>query len=151
MSVNRGTARSTIPKKIAELIRTIDGSEKWYSKIHPSNVETRLKFWDEVEYYPFVSVVAGPETREYLPSDFKWGFLNVSIKIYVRNDYEDPQSDLEDIFRDVEYLLEENYEIEYDIGKTTTDIRVSSITTDEGLLAPIGAGEVKIQVLYEVQ
>jgi len=141
------TSRVKIVEALVSLLKTINGTGVFKSNLYES-VEGRLKFWDEVNTYPFVSVVAGPEEREYLPGCFKWGHLLVRIRIYTNS--EDPQTELENILSDIEYLLDNNLDLEYDSGKKATDTRILSIITDEGLLHPIGVGEMTIKVQYEV-
>ena len=118
-----------------------------------NGAEAKLKFWDEVRDFPYISVVTGSETREYLPAAFKWGFLNLTIRIYV-NDGDNPAAQLEALLEDIEKLLDANREIPYSSAggteSTTQDLHITSITTDEGLLAPIGVGEVSIEVQYQV-
>ena len=143
------SARSSIVNKIAETLKCINGTGTYKSNLY-SNVEPRLRFWDEVNDFPYVCVSAGPEVREYLPNDFKWGFLNINIKVYVK-DEDDPVSVLEDVFSDIEAVLDANNELTYEEpNKTTEDIRILSIESDEGLLAPLGIGEITIQIRYQV-
>lgn len=142
------SARSSIAKKLAEKIKTINGASPFKSTVFPSNVVTKLIFWDEVTDFPYVCIVPGSETREYHPGGFKWGFLNVSIKLYVNS--EDPTSKLEDILQDVEQIITDNELLEYEAGKGTTEILINSITTDEGLLAPFGVGEMNLSIRYEI-
>lgn len=109
-----------------------------------------LRFWDEVNNYPSIYVVAGSESREYLPSNFTWGYLGVSLKIYTKG--EDSQQLLEDLLEDVETVVDANRVLEYDAVRRyeTTEILITSITTDEGILAPIGVGEINLQVRYAI-
>jgi hypothetical protein len=44
--------------------------------------------------------------------------------------------------------LEADETLTYDTGKTTEQISILSITTDEGLLAPYGVGEITLEVRY---
>ena len=50
----------------------IAGSSDTYSVDLADNVTNKLIFWDEVNDFPFVSVVPGNEVREYHPGGFKW-------------------------------------------------------------------------------
>lgn len=112
------------------------------------NVKGKQVFWDEVTDYPFICVYAGGETREYLPGEFKWGFLTVNIRIYVND--EDSKDRIEEIFNDIEILLDNNYELVTDGNDLSTDIRILSLADDEGLLNPLGLGEIILEVRYEV-
>ncbi len=141
--------RKSIVKALAESFKIIDGSTGYNTNIFNNSFD-KLKFWDEVNDFPCLYVVAGPETREYLPGGFKWCFLSVSIKVYTKGD--DCLQKLEDLLEDVEKVLDTyNGVIIYDAikGYTTTDINILSINTDEGLLAPYGVGEVVLQVQYQ--
>jgi len=144
------SARSAIVDSFVTLFKTIDGSGTFKANLY-SNVVGKLIFWDEVNDFPHLCISAGSEQREYLPGDFKWGYLGISIKIYVRSD-EYPLGELEEILEDLENLIDANNHLEYDsvLGKNITDIRIASIVTDEGLLAPDGVGELELVVQYEV-
>lgn len=142
------SARSGIVDKLVELLNTIDGTGIFRSNLF-TNATKRLQFWDEVTDFPHVSVVAGSELREYKPGGFKWGYLSVSLKVYIQG--EDTILLLENLLQDIEVVIDQNNELEYDTGLITQDIRITSIETDEGLLNPLGVGEVNLQILYEVQ
>lgn len=144
------SARSSIIDSLVTLVKTIDGSGSFKSNLY-DNVKGTLVFWDEINDFPYVCMSAGSEQREYLPGGFKWGYLAISMKIYVQTDTYAIR-DLENILEDIENLLDANNHLEYDAdnSKNITDIRVTSIVTDEGLLAPDGVGELDIIVQYEV-
>lgn len=139
--------RTSIVKALAEKLKLIDGNVPYKTNLY-SNVEPKLKFWDECNQFPAVYVTPGTETREYHPGDFTWGFLNLCVKIYVKGD--DAQEQLENLLEDCETLIDANRVLEYDeVNKyQTTEILITSITTDEGLLAPYGVGEINLQVRY---
>jgi len=139
------TKRTDITEAIVALLNQIDGSSNYRTNLF-NNAVPKLIFWDEVNDFPSVSVTPGLETREYLPSDFKWGRLLVNIRIYVEGT--DPKSLLEDIFCDIEDILDANNTLTIDSNTECTDIRILSISDDEGLLAPIGVGEMTLQVQY---
>ena len=141
--------RTSIVKAIAEKFKEIDGTN------YPSNVYNnsfaKLKFWDEVQDFPSIYVVTGQESREYMPAAFSWGFLNASIKVYCKG--EDAQEELELLLEDVEKVLDGTLGIiVYDTtnGYETSEISVTSITTDEGLLAPYAIGEINILIRYQI-
>ena len=86
--------------------------------------------------------------REYHPGDFTWAFLNLTLKIYCKD--EDSQQQLENLLEDVEQVIHDNRVLKYDTDNNyeTTEILVTSIITDEGLLAPYAIGEMTLQVRY---
>ena len=141
--------RKSIVNALAEKLKIIDGTGSFNTNIFEASF-AQLKFWDEVSNFPCIYVVAGTESREYLPSDFTWGYLNVSLKVYTKG--EDPQQLLENLLEDIELVINSNRVLTYDTVNNykTTEILINSITTDEGLLAPYGVAEVNLQVRYEI-
>jgi len=142
------TKRISIVTALAEKFKVIDGNAPYNSDLF-DNSYPKLKFWDEVQDFPCVYLTAGTEIREYLPGDFTWGFLNISVKVYVRSENE-AQQQLEDLINDLETVIDANRVLVYDTTNSlsTTEILIQSITTDEGLLAPYGVGEINLQVRY---
>ena len=139
--------RTSIIKALTEKLKTIDGTGTYKTNIF-DNAYPYLKFWDEVSDFPAVYTVAGSEMRQYLPGDFTWAFLNLTLKLYCKG--EDAQQNLEDLLEDVEKVIHDNRVLVYDADNNyeTTEILVNSIVTDEGLLAPYAIGEMTIQVRY---
>jgi hypothetical protein len=142
------TKRTSIVTALAEKFKVIDGNAPYNSDLF-GNSYPKLKFWDEVQDFPSVYIVAGSETRQYHPADFTWAFMNVSVKVYVRSE-SDAHQKLEDLINDLEHVINSNRVLVYDTTNnlSTTEILIQSITTDEGLLAPYGVGEINLQVRY---
>lgn len=144
------SVRTSIVTALAEKLKLIDGTGTFNTNIY-GNAYPKLKFWDEVNDYPCIYMSTGSETREYHPAGFKWGFLGISLKIYVKG--EEPAQELENLLEDVEKVIDSNRALVYDAttpGAQTTEILINSIVTDEGLLEPYGVGEVNITVQYPV-
>lgn len=141
------SARTKIVKALVDLINSKLNGASYKSNIY-RHAEGKLKFWDEINSYPYISLTAGDEYREYLPSDFKWGFLTVNIRIYVKT--EKSLESLEGFMEDIEALLDANNDLIYDTGKTIEEIRIMSISTDEGVMHPRGVGELQLQIRYDV-
>jgi hypothetical protein len=140
--------RSQIINQLVELLKNnLTGDSPYLTNLY-ENVSSKLVFWDEVNDYPSVSVYAGPETREYQASDFKWAFLTVNMRIYVED--EDSKDILEQAFEDIENLIDNNNNLVVNGSDLSTDIRLLSISDDEGLFAPLGVGELTFEVRYEV-
>lgn len=143
--------RTSIILALSEIFKGIDGTTPYKINIY-GNSYPKLKFWDEVQDFPSVYMSPGSEAREYLPGDFKWGYLNVSIKAYVRDeDYAHER--LEELLGDLETCIDANRTLLYDSDNNLriTDIMIQQITTDEGLLAPYGVGEINLQVRYALE
>ena len=141
--------RQAIAAALSERLKTIKKSNGYNTDLFEC-VEPRLKYWDEVSDFPSVYVTAGGETRDYLPGEFKWGFLTLSIKAYTKSDI--AIEELENLIEDIEKVLDSDAQLVYDSvrGYFCTDINIISINTDEGLLLPYGVGEIIIQVRYQV-
>ena len=77
--------RTSIVKAIADKIKLINGTGIYKTNLF-QNSYAKLKFWDEVNDFPCVYVTPGSEQRQYLPSQFTWGFLGICIKVYCKGD-----------------------------------------------------------------
>lgn len=141
--------RTSIVKALVEKLKIIDGTGAYKTNLYEAAFPF-LKFWDEVNNFPSIYATAGSESREYLPSAFTWGYLGISLKIYTKG--EDAQQLLENLLEDVETVIDANRVLVYDAdnGYETTEILITSITTDEGLLAPYAVGEINLQVRYAI-
>ena len=78
------TARKKVVDSLVEKIKLIDGNHPYKSNIF-QNVHSGMVFLDDIQEYPKVCVVAGDETREYQPNEFKWRFLSLDIRVYVED------------------------------------------------------------------
>lgn len=140
--------RTQIVNELARLFAAnLNGVSPFISNLF-DNVKSTQVFWDEVTDYPTVCVFSGAETREYLPGDFKWAFLTVNIRVYVQD--ENAKERLEEIFDDIETVIDSNNCLTVDGKDLSTDIRLLSLSDDEGLLNPVGVGEISLEVRYKV-
>jgi len=141
--------RSNIIEALVTALKTINGSGQFLTDLN-NNVSGRLKFWDEVEDFPAVHLNAGSETREYQGGGFKDRYLSVTIRIYVQE--EDAQVKLNEVMEDIETVIETNSNLQYTDKLNTVynvhQMSVVSIDTDEGVLEPLGVGEMLIEVRY---
>jgi len=140
--------RLNIIKALTALINTkLDGTT-FTSNIY-GTAESKLKFFDEVSNFPYLSLTTGDTIIEYQPGGFKWNYLTVMIRCYTNG--EDSIEELEDFFEDIETLFDQNNNLEYDTGENITSISVISITTSEGVMAPLEIGEFSVVVRYDTQ
>ena len=144
------TKRKKIVDEYVKQLKGINGQTPYNSNLF-NEVHGVTLFIDQISQYPSVCVIAGDETREYQPSGFKWRYLNLEIRIYV-SDEEDAQEELALLIEDIERVIDNNDVLTYDDSVSpnlqTTSSTILTITTDEGVLAPLGVGEVAIQVRY---
>jgi len=144
------TQRKKIAEALVGKIKEIDGNYPFNSNLY-QNADSHLVFLDEIQQYPKVCVIAGDEIRQYQPGGFKWRFLTITIRAYV-NDANDPQEILSLVLEDIERVVDDNDILVYDDtvspNLSTTSANIQSIGTDEGAIAPLGIGEMVIEVRY---
>src|SRR6185436_15228144 len=117
MITGRAKILDALVAKLKEINNTGDYTVNLFGNVQKSN-----KFWDEVTDFPYVCVIAGTETRDYLPSDFTWGLLSVSLRVYVKG--ETPVDQLEEVIGNVEQCINRNRQLVYDTNKETTEIEI---------------------------
>ena len=143
------TRRLGIVAGIVDKLKDINGTGAFLSDVS-ENVSPRLKFWDEVEEFPAIHLNAGSESREYQGGGYKDRFLNITVRCYVQD--EDAVTALDELLEDVETVLENNSRLAYkdrsNATQYTQQITIVSIDTDEGVLEPLGVGELLIEVRY---
>ena len=145
------TMRNKITDAFVEEIKTkLNGQSPFNSNIF-NNVHGFTLFIDQITQFPSLCVIAGDETRQYQPDGFKWRFMNLEIRVYV-SDETDPQEDLALLLEDIERVIDDNDVLVYDNTVSpslkTTSSTILTISTDEGVLAPLAVGEIAIQVRY---
>ena len=143
------TRRLGIVNALVDQLKNINGAGAFLSDVN-ENVSPRLKFWDEVEEFPAIHLNAGSETREYQAGGYKDRFLSITLRCYVQA--EDSVEALDELLEDVETVLEDNSRLPYLDRTPTTEytqqITIVSVDTDEGVLEPLGVGEILIEVRY---
>ena len=141
--------RANIVNALVTKLKTINGQGAFLTDVG-GNVHPRLKFWDEIDEFPALHLNAGSETRDYRTAGVRDRFLTISIRCYVQD--EDAQEALNELMEDVETVVEDNSRLAYtdklNAVHYTQQITVISIDTDEGVLEPLGVGEITIEVRY---
>ena len=149
MSRTYTTRRLAIADALTEKLKDIDGNGDFNTDLY-QNVHPRLKFWDEVDQFPAVHLNVGSETREYQGGGYKDRFLAVTVRVYVQA--EDSVEALEELLEDIETVIETNSRLSYTDRRGdeqfTQQITIISIDTDEGVLEPLGVGEILLEVRY---
>jgi len=144
------TQRKKIAEALVVKLKELDGNYPYNTNIF-NNADSHLVFLDEIQQYPKICVVAGDETRQYQPGGFKWRFVQLTIRAYVE-DANDPQEVLSLLLEDIERVIDNNDVLVYDDTVSpnlqTTSITIESISTDEGVIAPLGIGEMVVEVRY---
>lgn len=144
------TARKKVVDALVSKIKEIDGNHPYNSNVF-LNATSGMTFLDDIQEFPKVCVVAGDETRQYQPNEFKWRFLSLNIRVYVE-DQDDPQEVLALLCEDIERVIDDNDVLVYDDtvspNLTTTSLTLQSLSTDEGVLTPLGVGEMTLECRY---
>jgi len=144
------TKRKKVVTALVDKLKGIDGNNPYNSNVS-NNVDGHLKFLDEIQQYPKICVVAGDEFREYQPGEFKWRLLDITIRVYI-NDENDTQETLALLLEDIERVIDDNDNLVYDDTvspvQSTTSLTIGSISTDEGVIAPLGIGEMTVRIRY---
>ena len=141
--------RRAIVESIAEALEKINGQAPFRTSV--AKVERRLKFWDEVDEFPTLHVGAGGETRQYDGGGFRFRFLTITVRCYVSDD-SDVIEALEELLEDVETVLEDNDPLTYTdstgTSQSTVQTNIMTVDTDEGVLEPLGVGEITCEIRY---
>ena len=140
--------RAGISQALADKLALIDGRGLYAQAV--AETSPRLKFWDEIDQFPAIHLNAGSETRDYQLGGVKDRYLNITVRCYVNE--ENAVDALDELLEDVETVLEESSRLKYHdrngLEQHTHQITVISIDTDEGVLEPLGVGELLIEVRY---
>ena len=149
-STYRTARKKIVDALVNELNTSINGVAPYNSNLFNS-AEGHLKFLDQIQEYPHLCVVAGDETRQYQPDGFKWRFLQLDIRCYINNEA-DPQEILALLMEDIERVVDNNDILTYDNTVSpnlkTTSLTIISLSSDEGVLTPLGIGEMLVEVRY---
>ena len=77
--------------------------------------------------------------------------LDLTIRAYI-HDENDAQETLALLLEDIERIIDDNDSLMYDDtvdpSLSTTSLTIGSISTDEGVIAPLGIGEMTVRVRY---
>ena len=149
MTVINRTRRSSIVEALEDKLKAISLAND-YSTDLGQQVYPRMRFWDEISEFPCVCLVAGPETIVHQGGGMKDRYLDVTLRAYVNE--EDSIVALERLLEDIELIIDRNGRLAYvdssgNLGYTR-DIIITLIDTDQGALAPLGVGEMSLQVKY---
>lgn len=146
--INR-TRRSSIVEALTDKFKSISLTNG-YSTDLGEQAFPRMRFWDEISEFPCICLVAGPESIVHQGGGFKDRYLDIVLRAYVNE--EDSIIALERLLEDIELILDKNGRLAYVDSSgntgTTRDIIITLIDTDQGALAPLGVGEMTLQVKY---
>jgi len=77
--------------------------------------------------------------------------LDLTIRAYI-SDNNDAQETLALLMEDIERVVDDNdnlvYDDSVDPNQSATSLTIGSISTDEGVIAPLGIGEMTVRVRY---
>lgn len=148
MAINK-TRRSSIVEAITDKLKTISLANGYTTDLG-GQAYPKMRFWDEIQEFPCVCLVAAAESIVHQGGGAKDRYLDVTLRVYVNE--EDSILALEKLLEDVEAIIDNNGRLAYvdSSGNTgrTRDIIITNIDTDQGALSPLGVGEMTLQVKY---
>lgn len=149
MAALNKTRRSSIVEALTNKLKTISLMNGFSSDLG-EQAFPRMRFWDEISEFPCVCLVAGPESIVHQAAGLKDRYLDVTLRAYVNE--EDSIVALERLLEDIEFIIDNNGRLAYEDSSGnlgyTRDITIQLIDTDQGALAPLGVGEMTLQVKY---
>jgi len=131
--------RTRIGNRLVSILSDISTSNGYNTDI--IEVARRLKFIDEIEYFPSIYLVAASEGRNYLPDYSEERNIIYLIRAYVQD--EDSDAILNDLIEDIEVAIRNDFKSSR-LTNLVTNIIITEITTDEGLLNPEGVAEIVV-------
>ncbi len=140
------TKRGQIIRALQQAFKEISQANGYKTNLY-ENVEKRFIFADENPSLPLIALSAGPENIEYQPGGPQDRYLSVGIRGYIESQ-DDAVTATEELVQDIETVVEKYSRLLLEDGSMTRDIRVTTINTDEGVLAPLGVAEIQLIVEY---
>ena len=103
-----------------------------------------LRFLHEISSFPAFYVHPTNESRVHISSGVKFGIIAISIRGY---QWSDNLDDIELFARTIETSIQQFRNTHRSLVQET---RVTSLSTDEGVMAPYGAVDLVVEIIYDV-
>lgn len=103
-----------------------------------------MRFLHEINSFPAFYVHAGTESRVHISNGVRYGLIDVSIRGY---QWSDNLDDIEVFARAIEQSIDTFYRANRGIVE---EARVTSLSTDEGVMSPYGTVDLAVTILYAV-
>ena len=107
-----------------------------------------LKTIDEINDWPYITFTPSSESRQHYGANLRWGTTLIQLRGYTYDTSIDAMTAAEQLARDIEQIVDA-----FRLAHTTLNVvqmRVQSITTDEGVMEPYGIADLSINLTYEV-
>jgi hypothetical protein len=107
-----------------------------------------LKTLDEINDFPYITFTPSSESRLHYGANLRWGTTLIQLRGYTYDTSIDAMTAAEQLARDIEQIVDA-----FRLAHTTLNVvqmRVQSITTDEGVMEPYGIADLSINLTYEV-
>jgi hypothetical protein len=107
-----------------------------------------LKTLDEINDFPYITFTPSSESRLHYGANLRWGTTLIQLRGYTYDTSIDAMTAAEQLARDIEQIVDA-----FRLAHTTLNVvqmRVQSITTDEGVMEPYGIADLSLNLTYEV-
>jgi len=102
-----------------------------------------LRFLHEINDFPSFYIHPGAENRSHFGAGHKLCIIDLDVRAYA---FTDSETEKELLARQLETCIQQ-YRF---INRAIEEARVTSISTDEGVMSPYGVCDISAQILYRI-
>ena len=133
-------------KKIDGNASSFDSSYTYQVNLF-DNVFRRLKFLDEINDFPAITMSGVDEDPEAIGADVHFGNLDLTLRGYVKS--ENALDACDDLADDMEYVIDGVNHTTTAASKEVVDCKVLAVETDQGLFEPYGIAMMEVEIMYQ--
>lgn len=113
-----------------------------------NNVFSKLVFLDEINDFPTIMLYQDNiEQRQYNETGNVLGSVSLRLRAYVYQD--EGYKQIDDLIEDMQYAINSFKYTIYD-NANLYDVRITQVSTDEGLMDPYGLAEISFTLVYKL-
>ena len=106
-----------------------------------------LKTLDEINDFPYITFTPSSESRQHYGANLRWGTTLIQLRGYTYDTSTDAMTAAETLSNNIEQIVDAFRAAHPTLN--VVQMRVLSITTDEGVMEPYGIADLSIQLTYE--
>jgi hypothetical protein len=111
-----------------------------------AHVYRGFRWLDQINDFPTISYNIQSSSLVHIGANDRYYSCSVALRAYVRG--EDPQALLDQILLDIEDVTQSFRDVASP-SLEVVDARVDSVSSDEGVMAPIGVADMRITISYK--